>query len=306
MSRTAAGPSDLELVGEPTVLLPASLKDATAVFASPPNPFVPHKAREFVARVCKVWECPGVAEAISLVADELVTNAVLHAHTALELHLRRDEASLVVAVHDRGPAFDPVWWQAAGDKGRPARFGLAVVRGLADRYGGFQHPSGGKVVWAALAVPVAPGPASPAAPGTIDLRDPAAPHVREGTPDLRSTVRRTVLVNGARRRGDTSRVGWRLELLMGWDRDDPEWVDLTLRPTPLHPALPQGHWRVRRDTLRASLEGPSNDAQVRCHPDPAGYMVLLDLTADRPSIVHVHAQHLRSFLEETDEARPPG
>jgi hypothetical protein len=306
MSRTATGPWGLELVGEPTVLLPASLKDVTAVFAAACSPFVPHKAREFVARVCKQWECPRLAEAASLVADELVTNAVLHARTPLELHLRREAASLLVAVHDRGPDFDPSWWRptsSGDDEPRGARYGLTVVRGLAESYGGFQHPAGGKVVWAALYLP----PTSAGqAPDTIDLRDggPRGPEqpTEPGQPELTATVRRTVLVNGARRRGDNSRVGWRLELLLGWNWDDPDWVDLTLRPTPLHPALPQGHWRVRRDTLRASLEGPANDPQVRCHPDPAGYMVLLDLTADRPHIVHVHAQHLRAFLAETDES----
>src|SRR5207245_3270836 len=115
-----------------------------------------------------------------------------------------------LAVHDRGPGFCASWWDPDSDGAQPdgsddaiphgARYGLTLVRALAASCGGYVHPAGGKVIWAAL-------PASNPAPPVIDLRSGEA-HLHAGgrrhtDPALHVTtaglVRHTVLVTGVRR-----------------------------------------------------------------------------------------------------------
>src|SRR4051794_29241035 len=117
MVPTVTPDADLRLVGEAAVLLPVSSADRRAVLAAASSPFLPHKARTFVGRVCERWQLQEIAETAMLVADELVTNAVVHARTPVELHLSRAGPRCVVAVHDRNPAFNPSWWDREPDSG---------------------------------------------------------------------------------------------------------------------------------------------------------------------------------------------
>jgi anti-sigma regulatory factor (Ser/Thr protein kinase) len=66
-------------------------------------------------------------ERLALIVSELVTNAVVHAGTELELSFSRRGEGILVAVTDGGPAFDPA-----------ARFpeshrGLRIIEALAER-----------------------------------------------------------------------------------------------------------------------------------------------------------------------------
>lgn len=80
-----------------------------------------------------------------LLTSELVTNAILHARTPLQLGVLLDGGKALVCVADRldeGPALVPL--RQSGDRfgGR----GLALVADLAEAWGTTAH-TGGKTVW---------------------------------------------------------------------------------------------------------------------------------------------------------------
>jgi anti-sigma regulatory factor (Ser/Thr protein kinase) len=264
----------------------------TASLAADPGVYLPRRARHLALAACRAWGLPHLADRAALVADELVTNAVVHADTFIELHLRQEAGELVVAVHDGDPRLDPSWWdgEPGGDPEPLANtgYGLCLVRRMVSRYGGYRHREGGKVMWAVL--------------GSQDEAATGGQHVEGGglrIPDHTPpppVVRRAVLVNGVRRRVHHGRARWRLELLLEWHAEEPEWVELSLRPTPLHPALPHGHWRVRLEVLVAGLEAAAGGRGVRLYPDPAGQNVLLELPADPPHVVHAPLRQLHAFV----------
>ena len=96
-----------------------------------------------------------------------------------------------------------------------------------------------------------------------------------------------------------------------WRSCDPLAVTMELVSRPEHPALPQGVWVAPRDSLRAGLDSPVGDGDVRITPEamkgrrPAG--VRLDLSdGDRQSVVLLEAAPLRSFLDRTESVVPAG
>jgi hypothetical protein len=100
--------------------------------------------------VCGRWELAGLADPAALVANELVTNAVTHAGTALELRVELHGRRLEVAVHDQDPNLPRV--QAARD-GTGRGFGLLIVDRVAADWGVRPGPAGGTTVWCALELP---------------------------------------------------------------------------------------------------------------------------------------------------------
>ena len=83
------------------------------------------------------------AEATVLLTNELISNAVLHARTDMELRVRTEDDVLRVEVHDgnsRRPSPSPT--PADATSGR----GLHLVESLAERWGVEGTPDG-KVVW---------------------------------------------------------------------------------------------------------------------------------------------------------------
>jgi anti-sigma regulatory factor (Ser/Thr protein kinase) len=120
-----------------------------------PTPSAPARARSFLHRCLRSWRAadgPDVdGDAAALVVDELVTNAVLHAGTPLDLLVDLREQALVVAVAD-GSSSMPGARVAAADaeSGR----GLALVAAIAHRWGVRPRQEGGKVVWVELQGPV--------------------------------------------------------------------------------------------------------------------------------------------------------
>src|SRR5829696_2897791 len=106
--------------------------------------------RQFVAEVCGHWGLQGLAEPAALVASELVTNAVVHANTALELRVELHGARLQVAVHDQDP--DLAGLLAAKD-GTDRGLGLEIVDQVAKAWGVRQDGAGGKTVWCTLDLP---------------------------------------------------------------------------------------------------------------------------------------------------------
>jgi anti-anti-sigma factor len=128
-----------------------------------PTATAPAAARLYVHDVLQYWRLAlpdhDVIDRAELLADELVTNAVVHARTRLRLRLELRGDLLHIAVHDGSPRLlrlvphDP-----EGETGR----GLRLVETLASAWGVYRRPDHGKVVWCTLRLwrhPAA-GPAS--------------------------------------------------------------------------------------------------------------------------------------------------
>ncbi|MDP9799428.1 anti-anti-sigma factor [Catenuloplanes nepalensis] len=105
------------------------------------------RARELVAEACLSWDLPHLLGPASVVAVELVTNAVVHAQTMIDVRITLGRRYLVVAVRD-GSEAAPVLPPPASANPADMR-GLLLVKALAYRWG-TSPLQGGKVVWATL------------------------------------------------------------------------------------------------------------------------------------------------------------
>jgi len=93
---------------------------------------------------------------------------------------------------------------------------------------------------------------------------------------------------------------------MTWHAGDPLAVTLTLSAQPDHPALPRGEWAVLRDFLRYGVEEPTGDGAVRIRPGDDGRVVLELDGGARCYTVHVPADVVCEFLDETESVVPAG
>ncbi|WP_275410790.1 ATP-binding protein [Sinosporangium siamense] len=107
---------------------------------------------EFLDLECVAAE---TSEVIVLLTSELVTNAVVHSHSGdgevtVLLDLNHEHARIRLDVIDNGPAV--VVAPVCEDPDREGGRGLALVDGLADRWGGYldEHGTG---VWFELCIP---------------------------------------------------------------------------------------------------------------------------------------------------------
>jgi hypothetical protein len=133
----------------------ASLTEARAVWdeAEPderhslslrPVPQAPADAREFVAKVCHGWGMKRPVRLAQILISELVSNAVVHARSGLDVTVRRFGEGIELSVRDDGLAKLP-----ADLPPDPRGFGLQLVEAMSDAWG--SAPTGsGKVVWARL------------------------------------------------------------------------------------------------------------------------------------------------------------
>lgn len=107
------------------------------------------RARRFVVDALASWNLAEPAETAALLVTELVTNAILHAHTEIELIVAWSKGLLTVAVRDGSPtAPSRRHHSAESGTGR----GLVLVDALADEWG-VEQTAGGKSVWFALRAP---------------------------------------------------------------------------------------------------------------------------------------------------------
>jgi CheY-like chemotaxis protein len=100
-------------------------------------------ARRFVAGTLAEWELTELADTITLLLSELVTNAIVHAHAAPDVTVRLLPDRVHVEVADARP--ETVYAQEADDSATSGR-GLALVDALATDWGSVTV-TGGKVVW---------------------------------------------------------------------------------------------------------------------------------------------------------------
>ena len=112
-----------------------------------PHPLAPTAARQLVEAACRAWRLPTVLDNALVVTSELVSNAVEHAGTELDVTLTRRPDRLRLSVRDR--ASDPPLVMAPADVAGIAQRGrgLAVVEALT-RAWGYEPAEDGKSVWA--------------------------------------------------------------------------------------------------------------------------------------------------------------
>jgi DNA-binding CsgD family transcriptional regulator/anti-anti-sigma regulatory factor len=118
-----------------------------------PTPTAAAAARRFVRGTLQAWGLSRpdreLSEPALLLAGELVTNAAVHAQTAMRLRLGLSGEFLHIAVRDldrRLPRVLP--GDPQGEGGR----GLRLVEQVATAWGAQHHPGGGKVVWCTLRI----------------------------------------------------------------------------------------------------------------------------------------------------------
>jgi two-component sensor histidine kinase len=85
---------------------------------------------------------PDARATAALLASELVTNAVSHAHSPLTLHVETSDDLLHIEVADDEPRFPGL----VGVPGRHGGYGLRIVEALANDWGVVARPHG-KSVW---------------------------------------------------------------------------------------------------------------------------------------------------------------
>ena len=106
-----------------------------------PLPKVVHTARKFVQEQLPPVSAP-VLDTVLLLTSELVTNAVIHARTAIEVGITVSDNSVLVTVHDQDLG-KPSMTYAGRDGGR----GLGLVAALSEETATERHPGEGKTVW---------------------------------------------------------------------------------------------------------------------------------------------------------------
>ena len=105
----------------------------------------PQEARRFVAAHLESLGLHGLVDPVALVADELITNAILHANSPANLTLYLREGNLRLEVHDNSSVMPKP--RRPSDHATSGR-GLALVEGLSAAWGASPCDDGGKVVWA--------------------------------------------------------------------------------------------------------------------------------------------------------------
>ena len=130
----------------------ASFADAQHLDLDPVAPSV-GLARVFVSQSLGEVR-PDDLDIAVLLTSELVTNAIRHTRTAVQVGVLTADDDLLVCVGDRLADSAPlVPRPSSGD--RPGGRGLALVNQLADSWGTTAYP-GGKTVWFVLRSPVEP------------------------------------------------------------------------------------------------------------------------------------------------------
>jgi anti-sigma regulatory factor (Ser/Thr protein kinase) len=102
------------------------------------------QARRFAHETLRAWSClDSVLASVELPLSELVTNAVMHTRTDVEVVLRLGEGALRVEVYDGSPVLPS---RRSHDMDAGTGRGLELVEALCERWG-VEPGDGGKVVW---------------------------------------------------------------------------------------------------------------------------------------------------------------
>jgi anti-sigma regulatory factor (Ser/Thr protein kinase) len=120
-----------------------------------PVPGAARRARDIVTEACLRWDVPHLTPRAVLVASELVSNVVVHAHTVMTLQARLRPRFLYLAVYD-GSHAEPVRRDGDNANTLDGR-GLQLVERASARWG-YLRRTDGKVVWASLATSATTAP----------------------------------------------------------------------------------------------------------------------------------------------------
>jgi serine phosphatase RsbU (regulator of sigma subunit)/anti-sigma regulatory factor (Ser/Thr protein kinase) len=139
--------------------------DLVAVATYDPEPAAVAAARRFVRETLKTWELPGgdeLAADAELLTSELVTNAVIHAGTPVQVTCRAANSEVEVSVLDKQPARTITGCpDRAGPADQVMGRGLLLAAALSSMWG-VTHGPAAKAVWFRLR-PAGAAPADPAA-----------------------------------------------------------------------------------------------------------------------------------------------
>jgi anti-sigma regulatory factor (Ser/Thr protein kinase) len=113
-----------------------------------PHPTSARAARDFVTQTLRQWGRPDHTEAAVLLTSELVTNAIVHARTWVEVTMQLGEQNMRVVVLDESA--EPPSRRPAGTDQLGSGRGLKLVEALATSWGVSPHGRG-KAVWFELA-----------------------------------------------------------------------------------------------------------------------------------------------------------
>ncbi|MEU4925527.1 SpoIIE family protein phosphatase [Streptomyces yokosukanensis] len=153
----------------------------------PGSPHAPGSARALVqAALAEASDVSArLADDALAVVSELVTNAVVHAGTDVEVDWRLEEdGAFVVEVHDRHPSRaprDPLGGEAAYDTPEYGR-GLRLVTTLAESWG-VTYRTGAKTVWARLPPGGVEDPYAPAPDAALAVAEDLAPQPHRSVGD---------------------------------------------------------------------------------------------------------------------------
>ena len=107
------------------------------------EPASARQARNFVSITLQEWDCAHLCDIVLLLTSELVTNAVLHAGSDIDLSLRLSRGILQIAVGDRSPVAPVV--RDPSDDATNGR-GMLLLDALALRWS-VVPTEAGKIVW---------------------------------------------------------------------------------------------------------------------------------------------------------------
>jgi phosphoserine phosphatase RsbU/P len=148
------------------------LTTATAV-TLPADGTSPALARRHVRASLQGAGLNGLVDDVLLLVTELVTNAVVHAGTPVELELSVDADGLLVQVGDWSPGSTPVVRAQTDADSREGGRGIFMLDALAEEWG-TRHTHDRKTVWFRVGLPDRPGRAARPAPA-LDV--PVGPQV---------------------------------------------------------------------------------------------------------------------------------
>lgn len=137
----------------------------TARLELPATPAAASVARLFVRCLCEEWGVGSVADVAELLSSELVTNAVVHARSAIELEAARSTVDLRIDVRDAGPGTVDAEVLPPPSESEGGR-GLSIVATLADDWG-VESAARGKSVWFRLATPQPPDAEADESPARV-------------------------------------------------------------------------------------------------------------------------------------------
>jgi len=104
----------------------------------------PRAARAFLSDALVDWDQEGHADIAALLVSELVTNAIVHAHSAVRLRVAMLDSTIRVEVNDQSPNTPHI---VPSSPAEPGGYGLPLVNSLAHQWGYELLNGDGKRVW---------------------------------------------------------------------------------------------------------------------------------------------------------------